>query len=981
MGSKSLRLIKSFVGRRYLSVTLLCLCNFLLPSSWAMAGTVTWTGLGGNGNWDNPSNWNSGVPVANDTLVFSGSNGLSTNNNLAANTHFKGLVFDLAASNFVLNGNALTLENGITGGNTPLQTINNNIVLASDLTIREYSNFNLNGTLSGPYGLIYKGRNTTTLTGANVFTGNTTLSTLGSTATLKLDFSSPLAPASNILYNSISPGSLVAQGGTLQLLGADSKSNTQSFSSTQVGTGKNTISLTGGSGGSVLLNLGPITKIGTDPGVLNINLPAGIQNSTNGVFTSNAISNGILTLGTGNTVVTIDNKDWAAKSGSNIVGYTGYTASNPNSLAANQNINMTDDVSLSASAIVNTLRISTPNEVYLTLNQTGNTLLTISTGCILRPLDGKINAHRISGGRITGSLNGGLNIYSFNNSGGLAIDSSIVDNGSSCYLAIYGGIGVQLSGTNTYTGKTYIIGSWAQTSNNDNLGLATAGGGIVLDAGNLTMGSVVLNNANQGGDRCIEIRNSGNLVSSGVSVITGSITGDGNLFTNGLGTIDLRGAADYSGYTSVGAAKVYFRSNFGSSINTTITNGSKAVMVPLGALAVGQSVSGFGVPPGTIIKEINQTTNTILLSAAAIYSGNSMLDFGAFTSLGKGEIRVTSTLVGAGFINGDLVLYSGGISPGDSSNWADISTPNFTWRGNGTLNFGLGANGLSDTLSIAGNFSKNTSSGNVYRFNFEQLSGYTGTGSFDLITFGSTTFSASDFTATGTVSGTFQIVGNVLRFTPNTAIPSVATPAAASQNPVITGNTASLSVLGSYVEGEAGLTYHWTTNGGPPVIFSANDSNAAKNTIATFTQPGTYNFLVNISNANGFSVTSQVSVVVNRTYSIWTAENNLLGSDALPDADPDHNGLTNLVEYAYGIVPNSGIIQGLPTGEMVGGSLAIKYIASRSDLTYQPEWSTDLVLWQTSGIEITHAGSAKTATVPVGSDIRKFLHVRLIQLP
>ena len=91
--------------------------------------------------------------------------------------------------------------------------------------------------------------------------------------------------------------------------------------------------------------------------------------------------------------------------------------------------------------------------------------------------------------------------------------------------------------------------------------------------------------------------------------------------------------------------------------------------------------------------------------------------------------------------------------------------------------------------------------------------------------------------------------------------------AAAASPSTVTGTTAALSVLGGPSANESGLTYTWATTGTPPapVSFSANGTNAAKNTTATFTQAGSYSFQVTIANVSGASVTSSVSVTVNQT--------------------------------------------------------------------------------------------------------------------
>jgi hypothetical protein len=95
--------------------------------------------------------------------------------------------------------------------------------------------------------------------------------------------------------------------------------------------------------------------------------------------------------------------------------------------------------------------------------------------------------------------------------------------------------------------------------------------------------------------------------------------------------------------------------------------------------------------------------------------------------------------------------------------------------------------------------------------------------------------------------------------------PIVITPAGASAAPV-TGKSTGLSVMGGNQNGEQSLTYTWSTTGTPPasVSFSANGTNAAKNTTATFTRAGTYNFQVLISNGTQ-STTSTVTVVVSQT--------------------------------------------------------------------------------------------------------------------
>ncbi len=74
-------------------------------------------------------------------------------------------------------------------------------------------------------------------------------------------------------------------------------------------------------------------------------------------------------------------------------------------------------------------------------------------------------------------------------------------------------------------------------------------------------------------------------------------------------------------------------------------------------------------------------------------------------------------------------------------------------------------------------------------------------------------------------------------------------------------------MLGADDGGESNLTYTWAATGTPPapVSFGANDSNAAKNSTATFSQAGNYSLQVTITDAGGLSATSTVNVTVNQT--------------------------------------------------------------------------------------------------------------------
>ena len=96
--------------------------------------------------------------------------------------------------------------------------------------------------------------------------------------------------------------------------------------------------------------------------------------------------------------------------------------------------------------------------------------------------------------------------------------------------------------------------------------------------------------------------------------------------------------------------------------------------------------------------------------------------------------------------------------------------------------------------------------------------------------------------------------------------PTFAISPEATPDPV-TGKTTTLKVLGADDGGESKLIYTWATVGSVPaaVTLSINGTNAAKNTLATFTAPGAYLFQCAATDAAGLSTIDLVTVTVNRT--------------------------------------------------------------------------------------------------------------------
>ena len=129
---------------------------------------------------------------------------------------------------------------------------------------------------------------------------------------------------------------------------------------------------------------------------------------------------------------------------------------------------------------------------------------------------------------------------------------------------------------------------------------------------------------------------------------------------------------------------------------------------------------------------------------------------------------------------------------------------------------------------------------------------------------GSGLYTAPGAPGVATVTATSGAVSGSATVTVTNAAPTVATLATATPNP-IRGTTTSLSVLGDDDGGESNLTYTWTVTAKPTgaadPTFGGNGNNAAKDTTTTFSQAGSYTFLVTITDAGGLTTTSSVAVV------------------------------------------------------------------------------------------------------------------------
>lgn len=590
-----------------------------------LAGIAT---LSGNSTYTGSTTISAGTLQAGSATAFSSSSALtvSTGAILALNG-FNNTIASLAGAGDVgLGSNVLTLGN------------------ASSTTFSGI----ISG--SGTSGLTKLGIGTLTLTGANTFSGATTVSagtlsigaggvtgTLGNgdvinNATLAINRSDAVALANNISGT----GALTKSGaGTLTLSG----NNTYS--------GATTISVGG-------LEAGSTTALSTNSAftlanVATASLDLNGYNNTIASLTGGGTLGGNLTLGGG--VLTIGNATSTTYSGAvteagdiikqglgalTLAGantYSGTTTISQGTLNigaaaatgtlgtgavinnATLQLNRSDDISL-ANAISGTGELikttaGTNSTVTLTGNNTYTGLTTILEGTL-----------QVGNGGTQGTIGSWVvsnaGTLSMNRSDNVTLANAVVGAGGLTQL----GTGMtSLTGANAYTGTTTITN-----------GILSVGDGAGI--GTLGTGSVV-NNAT------LQLNRSNEMVVSNV------ISGTGNVVKLAAGQVSLIGANIYGGTTTIsdGILNIGFGSTVGALGSGDVINNATLQINRSNAITIANNISGTGalvkLAAGTAsLTGTNSYSGTTTISAGTLSVGAG----GATGSLGSGDVINNATL-------------------------------------------------------------------------------------------------------------------------------------------------------------------------------------------------------------------------------------------------------------------------------------------------------------------------------------------------
>jgi uncharacterized delta-60 repeat protein len=102
-------------------------------------------------------------------------------------------------------------------------------------------------------------------------------------------------------------------------------------------------------------------------------------------------------------------------------------------------------------------------------------------------------------------------------------------------------------------------------------------------------------------------------------------------------------------------------------------------------------------------------------------------------------------------------------------------------------------------------------------------------------------------------------------------------------------------------------------------------------------------------------------------------------ADAADDADFDHDGVANLLEYAFGQDPTSAASHALPAGQFRDGQLGFRFVQPSEvvGITYGADVSATLAPGSWTPVADSGSGSLHQFAVPVVADQPRFLRLRV----
>ena len=572
-----------------------------------VSGVISSTGnlvANGSGNW-----------VLSGTNTYAGTTTVQAGTLTAGNADAFGVSKGLIVNGGTLDLNSLAITApSLSGTGGVVQLGSGSLTLNASTGSAAYG-----GTIAGTGGLMKLGAGTQTLSGANTYSGATTIGG----GTLALDFAG--SPGANVISGS---STLNLGGGTLAVKGT-SAANTQAFNGLNVTAGNNRINATAGSGGTLTVNVGAISRSG---GLVDFGYNTGATITT-------TQPDGAL-----GGWATVNSTDYAQVSGGVITAFTAYADKDD----ASQWLN--GDIVSDEGGAANTPYFGTVNGSValggLKVTAASNSAVNIGAANTLS-VDGNVivspsaaNASQtIQGGSLTGSAGGSPLGVLQNSAGTFNILSTIVDNGGATSFTSGGsGTGVvSLKGSNTYTGATTVSGGTLLVNSIANGGSASAIGASSNASSNLVIenGTLRYNGTSTTSDRGFTLINGGTSRSI-------QVDGSANLAFGGVVT-----SPDDAGFNKTGTGTLTLSNAANDFVGpVTVSNGTLSV----GTLANGGVASGIGA-------STNDPANLALQSGGGLqYTGATVsVDRGLTLASGVGRVDVAqaaTTLIVSGTVTG-----------------------------------------------------------------------------------------------------------------------------------------------------------------------------------------------------------------------------------------------------------------------------------------------------------------------------------------
>ncbi|HEX4000004.1 MAG TPA: autotransporter-associated beta strand repeat-containing protein [Pirellulales bacterium] len=838
------------------------------------------------------------------------------------------------------------------------------------------------GSINGTSGALTKiGSGMLTLSGASTYTGATSVNG----GTLRL-----------AATGSIATSSLAMGGGTLQLMGGESAS--QTFTATTFNAGASAISagVALGSGKNLVLN-GLTRSAGA---TVDFTLPTTGSITTTTTFTGP----GVLVDATNNwtAYATVNGgANWATISGGAIAPLASY--SNTNSFPATYigETNLTQNYTATGAVESGVVTFSDPN----------TTLTLATTNDDLADAGGILVIPAATGTTITGGSfhAGGGNAVLLIDYGSLTVNSAIT--GGS--LTISGPGMTTLGGTNTYSGGTYLNG-FASIAAAANMG----GGTLVFNGGTLqATGTFSLGNA-------VTLGNNGgafDVTSSNTLTMSAAMNGAGTLTKTDSGTLILTGVSTYTGGTIVGGGTLQVNTANGqpgqlsASPTITVNNGGTLRLNATDVLGYTTGKEALVINNGGTVTAASGVRQTIannmtlvggtLSSAAGLGDGNgnySMYNGAGFiatsdpTTGNPATINATEVAIE---INGNLTfnVSRGAQNPPSDLNVSSALVPfnaytaGVSKTGNGimtlsgadtytlgtTINAGTILVGANNTNSATGPLGLSTA--------VVSLGASFGANSASLLTAGSYTIASpitvvagntGTLTIGGTAAAASAFSGSTITLDNNLTVSQVAggslsitdaiTSGAAGTETLTLADSGSLMV-GSTIGGGTG-TIAVVASGPGTTILTAADSYTGATTI----NPGA---TLQLGNGTTRGAISALTTLTNNgtllldpgTAAAQSVTNVIGGSGAVQQIGPGLNTLTGANTYSGGTTVSAGILGATSptvgsTSSGIGtGALTVSAGATFNYLTGSTTPST-LAIVPTSGTSLTFAAGSTLGT-------------------